>query len=50
MVNGILELKEENESICKGCALGKNVKKPFRNNTTISQESMDPEMKSNKYI
>jgi len=34
MVNGIPKLKEEHEGTCKGCALGKNVKKPFARSDT----------------
>jgi len=41
MVIGIPQLKEEQEGICKGCALGKNVKKPFTNSDTISKEILD---------
>jgi len=29
MVTSIPDLKEEHEGVCKGCALGKNVKKPL---------------------
>jgi hypothetical protein len=32
MVEGILELQFTHEGICKGCALGKNIKKPFPSN------------------
>ena len=41
MVNGIPELKEDHEEVCKGCALGKNVKKPFGSNTSRSKEILD---------
>ena len=29
IVDGIPNLKEDNEGVCKGCALGKNTKTPF---------------------
>jgi len=41
MVYGIPKLKEDNEGTCKGCALGKNVKKPFARSDTISKEVLD---------
>jgi transposase InsO family protein len=41
MVEGILELKSTHEGICKGCALGKNIKKPFPRNKNISKEILD---------
>jgi len=37
LVNGILNIKEDHEEICKGCALGKNTRKPFANNETRSK-------------
>jgi hypothetical protein len=41
MVEGIPELQSTHEGICKGCALGKNVKKPFSRNNNISKENLD---------
>jgi len=41
MVIGIPELKEEHEGVCKGCALGKNVKEPFASRDTRSNEILD---------
>jgi transposase InsO family protein len=41
MVEGIPELQSTHEGICKGCALGKNVKKPFSNNNNRSKEILD---------
>lgn len=41
MVNGIPELMEEHEGPYKGCALGKNVKKPFSRSGTRSKEALD---------
>lgn len=41
MVTGIPKLKEEHEGVSKGCALGKNVKKPFLRSDTISKEILD---------
>lgn len=41
IVNGILNLKEEHEDVCKGCALGKIAKKPFGHSTSRAQEILD---------
>jgi hypothetical protein len=41
MVEGIPELQSTHEGICKGCALGKNVKKPFSSNNNRSKEILD---------
>jgi hypothetical protein len=41
MVEGILELQSTHEGICKGCALGKNVKKPFSSSNNKSKEILD---------
>jgi hypothetical protein len=41
MVEGIPELKSTHEGIFKGCALGKNIKKPFPSNNNISKETLD---------
>lgn len=41
MVKGILDLKEDHEEVCKGCALGKRVKKPFISSDTRSKEILD---------
>jgi hypothetical protein len=38
MVEGIPELKSTHEGICKGCALGKNIKKPFPSSNNRSKE------------
>jgi hypothetical protein len=34
-------LKSTHEGICKGCALRKNIKKPFPNNNNRSKETLD---------
>jgi hypothetical protein len=41
MVEGIQELQSTHEGICKGCALGKNIKKPFPSNNNRSKEILD---------
>ena len=41
MVEGIPELKSTHEGICKGCALGKNIKRPFPSNNNRSKEILD---------
>jgi hypothetical protein len=41
MVEGIPELQSTHEGIFKGCALGKNIKKPFPSNNNISKEILD---------
>jgi hypothetical protein len=41
MVEGIPELQSTHEGICKGCALGKNVKNPFSSNNNRSKEILD---------
>lgn len=41
MVNGIPNIKEDREEVCKGCALGKNTRKPFTSNDTRSKEILD---------
>jgi hypothetical protein len=41
MVEGIPELQPTHEGICKGCALGKNIKKPFPSNNNRSKEILD---------
>jgi hypothetical protein len=41
MVEGIPELKSTHEGICKGCALGKNIKKPFPSNNNRSKKILD---------
>jgi hypothetical protein len=41
MVEGIPKLKSTHEGICKGCALGKNIKKPFPSNNNRSKEILD---------
>src|ERR1700722_9810139 len=41
MVEGIPELQSTHEGICKGCALGKNIKKPFPSSSNRSKEILD---------
>jgi hypothetical protein len=41
MVEGIPEQQSTHEGICKGCALGKNVKKPFSSSNNRSKEILD---------
>jgi hypothetical protein len=41
MVEGIPKLQYTHEGICKGCALGKNVKKPFSSRNNRSKEILD---------
>jgi transposase InsO family protein len=41
MVEGIRELQSTHEGICKGCALVKNVKKPFSSSNNRSREILD---------
>jgi hypothetical protein len=41
MVEGMPKLQSTHEGICKGCALGKNIKKPFPNNNNRSKEILD---------
>jgi hypothetical protein len=41
MVEGIPELQSTHEGICKGCSLGKNVKKPFSSINNRSKEIRD---------
>jgi hypothetical protein len=41
MVEGIPELQSTHEGIYKGCALGKNIKKPFPSNNNRSKEILD---------
>jgi transposase InsO family protein len=41
MVEGIPKLKSTHEGICKGCALGKNIKKPFPISNNRSKEILD---------
>jgi hypothetical protein len=41
MVEGIPKLQSIHEGICKGCALGKNVKKSFSGNNSRSKEILD---------
>jgi hypothetical protein len=41
MVVGIPELQSVHEGICRGCALGKNVKKPFPSSDNRSKEILD---------
>ena len=41
MVKGIPNIEEYHEGICKGCALGKNTRKPFTSSDTRSKEILD---------
>ena len=41
MVEGIPELQSTHKGICKGCALGKNIKKPFPSSNNRSKEILD---------
>ena len=41
MVNGIPNIKEDHEGICKGCVLGENTRKPFTSSETRSKEILD---------
>jgi hypothetical protein len=41
MVEGIPESKSTHEGICKGCALGKNIKKSFPSSNNKSKEILD---------
>jgi hypothetical protein len=41
MVEGIPELQSTHEGICKGCALGNNMRKPFPRSNIISKEIID---------
>jgi hypothetical protein len=41
MVEGIPDLQSTHEGICKGCALGKNIKKPFPRSNNRSKEILD---------
>jgi len=41
IVDGILELKEDHEGVCKGCALGKKTKRPFGSSASWSKEILD---------
>jgi hypothetical protein len=41
LVEGIPELQSTHEGICKGCALGKNIKKPFPSSNNRSKEILD---------
>ena len=40
-VLGILELQEKHEGVCKGCAQGKNVKKPFPSSDNEAKGILD---------
>lgn len=41
MVSGVLDLYEEHEGLCKGCAPRNNVKKPFPSSESRSKEDLD---------
>jgi len=41
IVKGIPNIKEDHEGVCKGCALGKNTRKPFTMNDTMSKQILD---------
>ena len=40
-VLGLLEIQAKHEGTCKGCAQGKNVKKPFSSNETKAKEILE---------
>jgi len=56
MVKGISNIKEDREGVCKGCALGKNIRKPFTSSDRRSKEILDLihsyvcRLMSNKYL
>ena len=41
MVTGLPELQTKHERICKGCAQGKNVKKPFLRSESKENEILE---------
>lgn len=41
IVDGIPNLKEDHEGVCKGCTLGKNTKRPFGSSASRSKEILD---------
>ena len=41
LVNGIPNIKEDHEGVCKGCSLGKHTRKPFPNSESRSKEILD---------
>ena len=41
IMSGVLQLQVKNDGVCKGCALGKNIKKPFPNSDNKSKEALD---------
>lgn len=41
IVDGIPNLKENHEGVCKGCALGKNTKRPFGSSVSRPKEILD---------
>ena len=41
MVTGMLEISPKHDGICKGCALGKNTKKPFSRSKNRSKALLD---------
>ena len=41
VVTGLLELHIKHEGVCKGCAQGKNVKKPFPNSDSKEKEALE---------
>jgi len=41
IVDGIPNLKEDHEGVCKGCALGKNTKRPFGSSASEWKEIVD---------
>ena len=41
IVDGISNLKEDHEGVCKGCALGKNTKRPFGRSALRPKEILD---------
>jgi len=41
MLKGIPNINDGHEGVCKGCALGKNTRKPFTSSDTRSKEILD---------
>ena len=41
MVVGIQEIQSFHEGVCRGCALGKNIKKPFPSSENRSKDILD---------
>ena len=41
VVTGLPEFEMQHDGVCRGCALGKNVKKPFPNSETRAEGILD---------